>query len=66
MNIIIIKCLALSLLPIGIDAAMSWKDLTKMRKSTNRYIAKQEVKDNRKALKLSKEEKNIIKEFINK
>ena len=44
MNIIIIKCLALSLLPIGIDAAISWKDLTKMRKNTDRYIAKQVIK----------------------
>jgi len=66
MNTIIIKCLALSLLPIGIDAAISWKDLTKMRKSTNRYITRHEVKDARKALKLSKEEKTLIKEFITK
>lgn len=63
MNTIIIKCLALSLLPIGIDAAISWKDLTKMRKNTDRYIAKQVIKGEKKLLKLSKEEKTLIKEF---
>ena len=63
MNIIIIKCLALSLLPIGIDAAISWKDLTKMRKNTDRYITKQVIKGEKKLLKLSKEEKTLIKEF---
>lgn len=66
MNTIIIKCLALSLLPIGIDAAISWKDLTKMRKNTDRYIVKQAIKGEKKLLKLSKEEKTLIKEFISK
>ena len=66
MNTIIIKCLALSLLPIGIDAAISWKDLTKMRKNIDRYIVKQAIKGEKKLLKLSKEEKTLIKEFISK
>ena len=64
MNTIIIKCLALSLLPIGIDAAISWKDLTEMRKNTNRYIQKQEKKEAKRELKLSKEDKEIINEFV--
>ena len=29
------------MLPIGIDAAVSWKDLTERRKNTPKYIAKQ-------------------------
>ena len=61
MNIIVIQCLALSLLPIGIDAAISWKDLTEMRKNTTRYIAKQEKKD----MKLTKKDKALIEEFTN-
>lgn len=61
MNTIIIKCLALSLLPIGIDAAISWKDLTEMRKNTVRYKAKIERKEE-KAKK--KNEDVLIKEFI--
>lgn len=61
MNIIVIKCLALSLLPIGIDAVVSWKDLTEMRKNTPKYIAKQEKKKE----KLTKKDKALIKEFTN-
>ena len=64
MNTIIIKFLALSLLPMGIDAAISWKDLTVMRKSTPRYIAKQKIKQEKKDIKLTKQEKKLIKEFI--
>ena len=65
-TVLIIKCLTLSLLPIGIDAAVSWKDLTKMRKSAPRYTTRHEIKDAREALRLSKEEKTLIKEFISK
>ena len=61
MNLIVIQCVALSLLPIGIDAAISWKDLTKMRKNTPRYIAKQKKKD----MKLTKKDKALIEEFTN-
>ena len=61
MTLIIIQCVALSLLPIGIDAAISWKDLTEMRKNTSRYIAKQEKKD----MKLTKKDKALIEEFTN-
>ena len=61
MNLIIIQCVALSLLPIGIDAAISWKDLTEMRKNTPRYIAKQKKKD----MKLTKKDKALIEEFTN-
>lgn len=64
MNTTIIKFLALSLLPIGIDATISWKDLTEMRKSTPRYIAKQKIKQEKKDIKLTKQEKKLIKEFI--
>ena len=64
MNSVIIKFLALSLLPIGIDATISWKDLTEMRKSTPRYIAKQKIKQEKKDIKLTKQEKKLIKEFI--
>lgn len=45
MNLLIIRYLALTLLPIGIDAAISWKDLTAMRKSSDRYIQRQEKKE---------------------
>ena len=61
MNSVIIKFLALSLLPIGIDATISWKDLTEMRKSTPRYIAKQKIKQEKKNIKLTKQEKKLIK-----
>lgn len=61
MNLIVIQCLALSLLPIGIDAAVSWKDLTEMRKNTPKYIAKQEKKKE----KLTKKDKALIEEFTN-
>lgn len=61
MNIIVIQCLALSMLPIGIDAAVSWKDLTEMRKNTPKYIAKQEKKKE----KLTKKDKALIEEFTN-
>jgi hypothetical protein len=61
MNIIVIQCLALSMLPIGIDAAISWKDLTEMRKNTPKYIAKQEKKKE----KLTKKDKALIEEFTN-
>ena len=61
MNLIVIQCLALSLLPIGIDAAVSWKDLTGMRKNTPKYIAKQEKKKE----KLTKKDKALIEEFTN-
>ena len=61
MNSVIIKFLALSLLPIGKDAAISWKDLTEMRKSTPRYIAKQKIKQQKKDIKLTKQEKKLIK-----
>lgn len=64
MNLIILRCLALSLLPVGIDAAVSWKDLTEMRKNTDRYIEKQEAKKAKRAAKLSKKDKEIINEFI--
>ena len=64
MNLIILQCLALSLLPVGIDAAISWKDLTEMRKNTDRYIEKQEAKKAKRAAKLSKKDKEIINEFI--
>ncbi len=63
-TLIIAQCLALSLLPVGIDAAISWKDLTEMRKNTSRYIQKQEVKQSEKELKLSKKDKKIINEII--
>ena len=56
-----IQCVALSLLPIGIDAAISWKDLTEMRKNPPRYIAKKEKKD----MKLTKKDKALIEEFTN-
>lgn len=59
MNIIVIQCLALSMLPIGIDAAVSWKDLTERRKNTPKYIAKQEKKKE----KLTKKDKALIEEF---
>lgn len=61
MNIIVIQCVALSLLPIGIDAAISWKDLTEMRKNTPRYIAKKKKKD----MELTKEDEALIEEFTN-
>jgi hypothetical protein len=60
-TILIIKCLALSLLPVGIDAAVSWNDLTEMRKNTIRYKAKIERKEE-KAKK--KNEDVLIKKFI--
>ena len=63
-TLIIAQCLALSLLPVGIDAAISWKDLTEMRKNNSRYIQKQEVKQSKKELKLSKKDKKIINEII--
>jgi len=63
-TLIIAQCLALSLLPVGIDAAISWKDLTEMKKNTSRYIQKQEVKQSEKELKLSKKDKKIINEII--
>ena len=64
MNLIILQCLALSLLPVGIDAAVSWKDLTEMRKNTKRYIQKQETKESRRELKLSKRDKELIDELL--
>jgi len=60
-TILIIKCLAISLLPVGIDAAISWNDLTEMRKNTIRYKAKIERKEE-KAKK--KNEDVLIKKFI--
>ena len=65
-TILIIKCLALSLLPVGIDAAVSWKDLTKMRKGADYYIVKEEAKNSKKELKLSRKEKAMIKKFLTK
>lgn len=64
MNLIILQCLALSLLPVGIDAAVSWEDLTEMRKNTKRYIQKQETKESRRELKLSKRDKELIDELL--
>lgn len=49
----------MSMLPIGIDAAVSWKDLTERRKNTPKYIAKQEKKKE----KLTKKDKALIEEF---
>lgn len=60
-TILIIKCLALSLLPVGIDAAVSWNDLTEMRKNTVRYKAKIERKEEKEK---KKNEDVLIKEFI--
>lgn len=51
----------MSMLPIGIDAAVSWKDLTEMRKNTPKYIAKQEKKKE----KLTKKDKALIEKFTN-
>jgi len=64
MNLIILQCLALSLLPVGMDAAVSWKDLTEMRKNTKRYIQKQEAKESKRELKLSKRDKELINELL--
>ncbi len=64
MNLIILQCLALSLLPVGIDAAVSWKDLTEMRKNTERYIQKQEAKESRREVRLSKKDKELIDELL--
>ena len=64
MNLIILQCLALSLLPVGMDAAVSWKDLTEMRKNTKRYIQKQEEKESKRELKLSKRDKELINELL--
>lgn len=64
MNLIILQCLALSLLPVGIDAAVSWKDLTEMRKNTERYIQKQEVKESKREVRLSKKDKELIDELL--
>jgi len=63
-NLIILQCLALSLLPVGIDAAISWKDLTEMRKNSNRYIQKQEAKQSKRELRLSKKDKELINELL--
>ena len=60
-TILIIKCLALSLLPVGIDAAVSWNDLTEMRKNTVRYKTKIERKEEKEK---KKNEDVLIKEFI--
>lgn len=62
-TILIIKCLALSLLPVGIDAAVSWNDLTEMRKNTVRYKAKVEHKKEKSRIK---NEDVLIKEFLKK
>ena len=64
MNLIILQCLALSLLPIGVDAAISQKDLTEMRKGSDRYIQRQEAKEVRRKLRLSKKDKKIINKVI--
>lgn len=64
MNLIILQCLALSLLPVGIDAAVSWKDLTEMRKNTERYIQKQEAKESKREVRLSKKDKELIDELL--
>ena len=64
MNLIILQCLALSLLPVGIDAAVSWKDLTEMKKNTERYIQKQEAKESKREVRLSKKDKELIDELL--